>query len=85
MALLGWFDGELRPDGWFDDELQPVGWFGVELINTSAGGGGGVVNYTLTGTVGSYALSGQSATFKVAHILSGGQGDLSTCRTNSYL
>lgn len=39
MALLGWFDGELRPDAWFDAELHPLGWFDTEVINTVAVGG----------------------------------------------
>jgi hypothetical protein len=40
----------------------------------AASGGGGAVNYTLSGAVGSYAITGRVATFKVAHTLSGAVG-----------
>jgi hypothetical protein len=58
VALLGWFDGELRADAWFDAELQPAAWFDTEIVDTSTGSASG---YTLTAQGGSYALTGQSA------------------------
>lgn len=48
MAMLGWWDGELRPDGWFDAELQPAGWWDTEIVDTTVGGGAVVCNLSVT-------------------------------------
>ena len=57
-------------DGWFDETQQPVGWFDADSLDVTSG----AVAYTLSGAAGSYAYTGQTASFTVGRNLSGAAG-----------